>query len=132
VAYGWGLAVVILITALVTVNLTNWRGSVLAPPAAFFSALLLFSLTASIAVAALSAVLAWRFSAGGIKSIHRFVFLGLLLVLALSNRFLPDRWQIILSDYSTRRALTRVAWDGAAVCTGLAIVLLTLLLRKAR
>jgi hypothetical protein len=132
VAYGWGLAMVILITALVTVNLTNWRGSVLAPPGAFFSALLAFSLTASIAVATLSAVLAWRFSPGGIKSIHRFVFLGLLLTLALGNRFLPDRWQIILSDYSTRRALTRVAWDGAAICAGVAIVLLILLLRRPR
>jgi hypothetical protein len=132
VAYGWGLSLLILLTALVTVNLTNWRGSVLAPQAGFLSSLLAFSLAASIAVAALSAVLAWRFSAGGIKSILRFVFLGLLLALALSNRFLPERWQIILSDYSTRRALTRVAWDGAAVSAALAIVLLIPLMRKTR
>src|SRR6202011_3949971 len=51
VAYGWGVSVVILITALVTLNLANWRGTVLAPPAPFFSAVLLFSLTASFAVA---------------------------------------------------------------------------------
>ena len=132
VAYGWGMAVVILLTALVTVNLSNWRGSLITPPASFLSAALLFSLTGSLAVAALSAVLAWRFSAGGIKSILRFVFLGLLLALALSNRFLPERWQIVLSDYSTRRALTRVAWNGAAICAGLALVLLVLILKKAR
>jgi hypothetical protein len=131
VAYGWGVSVLILITALATVNLANWRGAVLAPPAAFLSAVLVFSLTASFAVAILSGVLARRFSATGIKSILRFGFLGLLLALALSNRFLPERWQIILSDYSTRRALTRVAWDGAAICAGLAIVLLIPLLRKA-
>jgi hypothetical protein len=76
-------------------------------------------------------VLARRFSATGIKSILRFGFLGLLLAMAFSNRFLPERWQIILSDYSTRRALTRVAWEGAAICAGLAIVLLIPLLRKA-
>jgi hypothetical protein len=76
--------------------------------------------------------LAWRFSARAIKSILRFGFLGLLLALALSNRFLPERWQIILSDYSTRRALTRVAWDGAAICGGVTVVLSILLLRRAR
>ena len=35
-------------------------------------------------------------------------------------------------DYSTRRALTRVAWDGSAICAGLALVLLVLILKKAR
>ena len=132
VAYGWGVSVLILITALATLNLTNWRGAVLVPPAAFFSATLVFSLAASFAVAILSGVLARRFSAGGIKSILRFGFLGLLLALALSNRFLPERWQIILSDYSTRRALTRLAWEGAAISAGLAVVLLFPLLRKTR
>jgi len=132
VAYGWGVAMLILLTALVTVNLANWRGSLIAPQAAFLSAVLVFSLTASFAVATLSAVLAWRFSGVAIKSILRFGFLGLLLALALSNRFLPERWQIILSDYSTRRALTRVAWNGAAICAGVTIVLLILLLSRAR
>ena len=130
VAYGWGVSVLILITALATVNLAYWRGSLMAPPAAFLSAVLVFSLTASFAVAILSGVLARRFSATGIKSILRFGFLGLLLAMALSNRFLPERWQIILSDYSTRRALTRVAWEGAAICAGLAVVLLIPLLRR--
>jgi hypothetical protein len=130
VAYGWGVSVLILITALATVNLANWRGTWIAPSAAFLSAVLVFSLTASFAVAILSGVLARRFSAAGIKTILRFGFLGLLLTLALSNRFLPERWQIILSDYSTRRALIRVAWNGAAICAGLAIVLLIPLLSK--
>lgn len=132
VAYGWGVAVVIMITGLVTLNLSNWRGALIAPPAPFFSAVLVFSLTASFLVATLSGVLALRFSATGIKTILRFGFLGVLLVLALSNRLLPERWQIILSDYSTRRALTRLAWDGSAICAGLAIVLVIPLLRKAR
>jgi hypothetical protein len=131
VAYGWGVSVLILITGLVTVNLANWRGALIAPSAAFLSAVLVFSLTASFAVAILSGVLARRFSATGIKTILRFGFLGLLLTMALSPRLLPERWQIILSDYSTRRALIRVAWNGAAICAGLSIVLLFPLLRKA-
>ena len=132
VAYGWGLAVFILVTALATLNLANWRGKLLAPPAPFFFALLLFSLTASCAIAVLSDVLARRFSASGIKTILRFGFLGLLLLMALSDRILPERWQVILSDYSTRRALMRLAWNGSAVCAGLAVVLMIPLLRKAR
>ena len=131
VGYGWGIAVVILITGLVTLNLANWRGTLIAPPAAFFFAVVTFSLTASFLVATLSGVLAWRFSPTGIKTILRFGFLALLLVMALSNRLLPERWQIILSDYSTRRALMRVAWEGAAVCAALAIILMIPLLRKA-
>ena len=132
VAYGWGLTIVILITALITLNLTNWRGSVAAPQPGFLSAVLVFSLAASFAVATLSCVLARRFSAAAIKSILRFGFLALLLALALSNRFLPERWQIVLIDYSTRRALTRLAWEGAAICAGWAIVMLVPLLKKTR
>jgi hypothetical protein len=131
VAYGWGMAVVIIITALATLNLSNWRGTLLVPPARFISAVLVFSLAASFAVATLSSVLALRFSASGIKTILRFSFLALLLALALSNRFLPERWQIILSDYSTRRALTGLAWEGAAICAGLTVLLQIPLLRKA-
>src|SRR5579864_4920554 len=67
VVYGWGISVVIHISALVTLNLANWRGSLIAPPAEFLSAVLAFSLMASFAVATLSGVLARRFSAGGIK-----------------------------------------------------------------
>jgi hypothetical protein len=124
------VAVVILITAFLTLNLANWHGSLIAPPVMFCLAVMSFSLTASAAVASLSGVLAQRFSAGAVKSILRFGFLGLLLLLALSNRFLPERWQIILSDYSTRRALTRLAWQGSAICAGLAVILLLVLLRR--
>ena len=132
VAYGWGVSVVILITALVTLNLSNWRGSYIAPPRSFLGSVWTFSLAACYAVAALSGVLARRFSAGAVKSILRIGFLVVLLGLALSNRFLPERWQIILSDYSTRRALARLAWEGAAICAVLALVLFVPLMRRAR
>ncbi len=132
VAYGWGVAVVILITALVTLNLTNWRGSLIAPPAMFCFAVVTFSLAASLAVATLSGVLSRYFSAYAVKSILRIGFLGLLLIMALSNRLLSERWQIILSDYSTRRALNRVAWQGSAVCAVVAALLLIPLLRTSK
>lgn len=130
VGFGWGIAALILGTALVTLNLINWRGAFGAPPARFLAAILTLSLAASFAVAALSFVLARRFTAGAVKSILRLAFLILLLGLALSNRFLPERWQILLNDYSTRRALTRLAWEGSAVCALLAVGLLIPLLIK--
>ena len=64
VAWGWGITVLILVTALVTLNLINHRGGFVAPPLEFLAAVLIFSLSASIAIAMLGAVLARRFSAG--------------------------------------------------------------------
>ena len=123
VAYGWGVSLLILVTAFVTLNLTNWRGAVLTPPAALSSAALLFSLSASVVVAILSTLLARRFSAAGVKTILRLGFLLILLALVFSSR-LPEEWQIVLAEHSTRRAITRLAWEGSAVCAILAILLL--------
>ena len=67
VAYGWGITVLILLSAFVTINLTKWQGEVLMPPLQVCAAALLLSLTASIAIAALSAVLARHLSAGAVK-----------------------------------------------------------------
>jgi len=125
VAYGWGMALLILVSALVTINLTKWQGEILTPPLEVCAAALLFSLTASIAVAAFSAVLARHLSAGAVKMVLRLGFLLVLLAFAFSSR-MPDRWQIFLDDHTTRRAITRLAWEGAGVCA----VIAALLLRK--
>ena len=128
VSYGWAVTVVILITALVTLNLTNRRGVLITPPWGLCAALLVFSLAGSSTVATASAVLARYFSAAGAKSILRAFFLLVLLVLAFSSRLLPDSWQFMLSDLSTRRAIARLAWEAspiAVVLTGLFLVPLT-------
>ena len=130
VAYGWGATLLILLTAFVTLNLTNWRGAVIKPPLALSSAALTFSLTASIAIAASSAVLARRFSAAGVKTIFRLGFLLVLLAFAFSSRLLPERWQIALSEHTTRRAITRLAWEGSVVCAIIAAVLLIVIMRR--
>src|SRR5579872_5673821 len=60
VAWGWGITVLILVTGIVTVNLTTAgrRGVPFVPPIGFIAAVLVFSLSASVAVAMLGAVLA--------------------------------------------------------------------------
>ena len=131
VGYGWGIAVLMLITALVTLNLLNRSQRIYIPPWEFLTAILLFSLAAAAAIAALCALLASRLTAAGTKAILRAFFLLLLIVLAFGSRVLPESWQIVLADHSTRRAITQIAWQGAAVCAILAVLGLLVLLRQA-
>ena len=132
VGYGWGLALLILITAFATLNLVSGTNSVLLPPRPFLAAVLLFSLTASLAVAVLCALLARRFSSAGAKGAVRILFLLLLLLLAAASRVLPGSWQIALADHSTRRALTQLAWEGSAICSVIAVAGLLWLVQGVR
>jgi len=128
VAYGWGITVLILVSAFVTINLTKWQGAILTPPLQVCAAALLFSLSASIAIAAFSAVLARYLSAGAVKMILRLGFLLVLLAFAFSSR-MPDEWQIFLGDHTTKRAIARLAWEGAgvfAVIAGLLMIVISL------
>ncbi|HLK20655.1 MAG TPA: hypothetical protein VKT81_16990 [Bryobacteraceae bacterium] len=129
VAFGWGVTVLVLITAIVTLNLAYWHGSVVSPPAKLFAGVLVCSLMASAAVGTLSALMARTLSAGLVKTILRFSFLIILLAFAMSSR-LPDAWQIWLDEHTTRRAVTNLAWEGAAVCGLLTAALLVPLLKK--
>jgi len=130
VAWGWGITVLILGTALVTLNVLSWRGGFLIPPVEFITAVLLFSLCASIAIAMLAAVLTQRFTAAGVKTILRTAFLILLLALAFGSRFLPESVTLAIFDrFNTRRALTHLAWESSAVAAVLAAILLLLLLK---
>jgi hypothetical protein len=123
VAFGWGITVATMLTGLATLTVAYGHGTV--PPAPFevIAAVLVCSLTASTAVAAFSAILARRFSTSTGKAVMRLLFLLVLLAFAFSSR-LPERWQIFLTDHTTRRAITRLAWEGAAVCAVLAVALL--------
>jgi hypothetical protein len=130
VAWGWGITVVILASAIVTLNVVNRRGDLLMPPAEFIAAILAFSLSASIAVAMLGAILARRFSSSGVKNILRTGFLAILLALAFGSRLLPESVTFAIFDrFNTRRALTRLAWESSVVFAVLAALLLLVLLK---
>jgi hypothetical protein len=131
VAWGWGLTVVILVTAIVTLNLVARRGGFLAPPRGFAAAVLTFSLSASIAIAVLGAVLARHFSASAVKNILRTGFLAILLLLIFGSRVLPERVQLEIFDrFSTRRAFTRLAWESSVAFAVVAALLLIPLLKS--
>jgi hypothetical protein len=132
VAWGWGVTVVILATAIVTLNLVSKGGGLLAPPSGFLGAVLTFSLSASIAIAVLGAVLARRFSAAGVKNILRIGFLAILLAMVFGSRLFPERVQLeILDHFNTRSALTRTAWQWSIVSAVITALLLIPLLRNA-
>ncbi len=135
VAWGWGITVLILGTAIVTLNIVsprgaNPRGGFIAPPAEFIAAILVFSLSASIAIAMLGAILARRFSAAGVKNILRTAFLAILLALVFGSRFLPESVTLTIFDrFNTRRALTHLAWQSSAVCAVAAALFLLALVK---
>jgi len=129
VGFGWGVSALMLFSAVVTLNLAYRSGRFVMPPRDLFSGALVFGLTASITVATVCALLALRYSAPTVKTILRGFFLLVLLTLAFGSRFLPENWQIVLSDHSTRRAIARMAWQGSAICAVAAAMLLVLLLR---
>jgi len=130
VAWGWGIAVLILGTALVTLNLINRGGGFVAPPLKFLAAVLTFSLSASTAIAMLAAVLARRFSPSGAKNILRAAFLILLLAIAFGSRVLPESVTLAIFDrFNTGMALTHLAWQGSAVFIVLAAAFLLVLLK---
>jgi hypothetical protein len=125
IAWGWGVTVLILATALVTLNVMTRGGGFIAPPLLFLAAILVFSLSSSIAVAMLGAILARRFSAAQVKTILRTAFLVILLGLAFGSRFLPENVTLAIGDrFNTRRALTHLAWESSAVCGAIAALLL--------
>ena len=129
-AFGWGLAVLVLITAIVTVNLTHWHGYVLAPSGRLLIAAFLLSLTASIVVIASCALLARRFSASSVKGFVRLGYLIVLALLAFSSRLLPEHARTIVAENMTSAGLTRLAFIASAVLAGIGTMLMVVAVRS--
>jgi len=129
VGYGWGIALAMLVTAIVTLNVIYRGPRWLIPPEPFLASLVSLSLTASAAVAVICALLARQFSAVTAKAIVRAFFLLALFGLAFGSRILPESWQIALADHATRRAITTLAWQGSIACAVLATIGMVGLLR---
>ena len=128
VAFGWGVTVVTMVSALITLTVAYGHGQLPPVPYDTAGAILICSLTTSLAIAGLTALLARRFTPQAGKTVLRFLFLLVLAALVFSSR-LPDRWQIFLADHTTRRSITRLAWEGSIVCAVIAALLLIPLAR---
>ena len=116
VAWGWGITVLILGTALVTLNLIDHREGFIAPPLEFLAAVLTFSLIASIAIAHVGRDSGAAIFAGRREEHSASGFLILLLAMAFGSRILPESVTLAIFDrFNTRRALTHLAWQGSVV-----------------
>lgn len=129
-AFGWGLAFLVLAAAIVTVNLTHWHGYLLAPSARLLASALLLSLTASIVVIGSCALLSRRFSAASVKGFIRLAYLIVLALLAFGSRFLPEHLRTSIAERMTSSGLTHFAFTASAVLAGIGVPLLAVLWRS--
>lgn len=114
-AYGWGIAVLVLLAGLTSVNFKMWHGHPLLPETSFLVAVLLLGLTLSACVIAISAILARRMTARTIKGVLRLAFLAVLLIVGFGNRLLPDQTRYRIGDYMTTEGIRGLAFSGSAV-----------------
>ena len=131
IGFGWGLNVLVFITAIATLNIAYGRGSLIAPQTELLASIVICSLAACALVGILSALLARTLSAGAVKAILRLAFLLILLAFVFSSR-MPDAWQIALMEHTTRRAITHLAWEGSVMCALSAGLLLIPLMKRGR
>ena len=122
VLYGWGIAVVILITGILTINLARWTGQMLAPGKWMALSALLFSLTACVAAAALAAFLGRRMTPRMVKGLFRAGFLVLLVAVYFGH----------LAEYRTAAEITRLCLEASGVLAVVAGCLLFPLLRAGK
>jgi hypothetical protein len=122
VLYGWGIAVVILVTGIVTINVAKWTGQLLTPGKWLAFSALLFSLTASVAAASLAAFLGRRMSPRMVKGLFRAGFLLLLMVVFFGH----------LAEYRTASEVTGLCLEASAILTAIAVALLFPVLRAPR
>lgn len=111
----WLFAAWLLALAIITVNLTTRHDRLLLPRAAFLAAVGCFSITAAAAAATLGATLTRKLSAPNIKATFRVLFLVLIAVF-----FLVDRFATVSL---TTAALTRLLWVLSGVFGAAALVL---------
>ena len=122
VLYGWGIAVVILGTGILTINLAHWTGQMLTPGKWLALSALLFSLTACVAAAALAAFLGRRMTPRMVKGLFRAGFLILLIAVYFGH----------LAEYRTAAEITRLCMEASGVLAVVAASLLFPLLRSGK
>jgi hypothetical protein len=128
-AYGWITSILILISSLITVNITHWNGSMRIPPAGLIASAALLGLTAAVAVISGTALLSRRLGARGAKNILRTGFLGVLLLWAFGFRYLPPEWRTALARQLTTEGLERFCLLVSALCALAATVMVPRLIR---
>src|ERR1035438_3072042 len=109
VSYGAGVSMLMLLSGIVTVNLTNWHGRFIGPRLTLVLAALLLSVTACAAVVAVTTVIAAKYGPKAAKSMIRVAFLLFLLALVFGYPRLSEDFKFQLELTMTTSGLTRLA-----------------------
>jgi len=117
--FGWGAFCLILLLGIASVQLQYRAGRILFPAPNTLGAALSLSLTASLAVSAVGALISVVLDPLSAKLILRAGFVGFLLLLLFGGRLLPPAWQASLAQNITPRAVT----ESAYVVSGILAVL---------
>jgi hypothetical protein len=109
-AYGWGISVLMIVSGIVTVNSRHWSGGMVMPPGRMLAAALLLGATSCFATVAGGAALGRKWGPNRAKTLLRFSFLALLLLLSIGFRFMPEDWRAAVEENLTTSGLTLFAW----------------------
>jgi hypothetical protein len=90
VIYGEIMALAMLAGGITTFNVAHWQGQFMTPDFPTLGPALALGLAGSVAMAAIAAWIALRFSAGAARGAMRVIFLGLLAVFFFYSRSLPE------------------------------------------
>lgn len=132
VGYGFALSLLILLSGLVTINLIDWRGQVLAPPVRFLTSALLLGLAICFAIVASGVALGMVYGATSARNALRTVLLIVVLVLAFGTRFVSEDWHEAISRELTTSGLTRFAFRTSAAAIVLGSAATALAMARAR
>jgi hypothetical protein len=134
VVYAVSLAVLIVVNAIATVNLTQWMGRLVMPRVSLLTGALALNAGAAIFLAVLTAVLLRRMPPERVRRTMRTVFLVVLLAYVFTLRLAPAALRDLLDENMTTEALARDTWVASGIllaCAGAAWAKLALNGREA-
>ena len=112
--YAWPILMIIYGLSIVTVNvLYHFRS--LHPAWGMAGSAALFGFAIALFAATVTALLAVLFSPEAARTVMRFTVLGLILIFLLSDRWMPQLWQIWMARQYTTRGMTRFGLVASAV-----------------
>lgn len=110
VVYAFSLAVLIVVNAIATVNLTQWMGRMVMPRLSLLTGALALNAGAAAFLAVLTAVLLKSMAPERVRRTMRTLFLVVLLAYVFTLRLAPAAVRDLLDENMTTEALARDTW----------------------
>jgi hypothetical protein len=121
VSFAFSLALLIVVNAIATVNMTHWMRKMIMPGAALLGGALALNAASAIFLAVVTAVLLRRMEPERVKRTMRTLFLVVLLGFLFMLRLAPPALRDVLDENMTTEALARDTWIASGIllaCAG--------------